>query len=115
MKSSCIDFQTPCETGLLDFHIMTPCIKQSISPYSVRIRENAGKMRTRISPNTNIFYAVIVSVVKIHFRKIFLKVIGYRDLNLVNETFMSSLQSDANGQNYEINIENPDIFFRRFK
>ena len=26
--------------------------------YSVRMRENAGKMRTRITPNTDTFYAV---------------------------------------------------------
>ena len=31
---------------------------RSISPYSVRMRENAGKMRTRITPNTDTFYAV---------------------------------------------------------
>ena len=30
----------------------------SISPYSVQMRENAGKMRTRITPNTGSFYAV---------------------------------------------------------
>ena len=29
------------------------------SPYSVRVRENAGKMRTRITPNTDSFYAVL--------------------------------------------------------
>ena len=29
-----------------------------ISPYSVRMQENAGKMRTRITPNTDTFYAV---------------------------------------------------------
>ena len=29
-----------------------------ISLYSVRMRENAGKMRTRITPNTDTFYAV---------------------------------------------------------
>ena len=33
------------------------CIR-SISPYSVRMRENPGKMWTRISPNTDSFYAV---------------------------------------------------------
>ena len=27
-------------------------------PYSIRMRENAGKMRTRITPNTDSFYAV---------------------------------------------------------
>ena len=32
-----------------------------ISPYSVRMWENAGKMRTRITPNTDTFYAVEVS------------------------------------------------------
>ena len=31
---------------------------RSISPYSVRMRENAGKMRTRITANTDSFYAV---------------------------------------------------------
>ena len=30
----------------------------SISQYSVRMRENSGKMWTRITPNTNSFYAV---------------------------------------------------------
>ena len=29
-----------------------------ISPYSVRMRENAGKMRTEITPNTGSFYTV---------------------------------------------------------
>ena len=32
-----------------------------ISPCSVRMRENAGKMRTRITPNTDTFYAVNVT------------------------------------------------------
>ena len=32
---------------------------RSISPYPVRMRENAGKMRTRITPNTDSFYAVL--------------------------------------------------------
>ena len=31
-----------------------------ISPYSVRMRENAGKIRTRITPNTDTFYAVSI-------------------------------------------------------
>ena len=31
---------------------------QSISPYSVQMWENPGKMRTRITPNTDTFYAV---------------------------------------------------------
>ena len=30
----------------------------SIYPYSVQMRENAGKMRTRITPNTDSFHAV---------------------------------------------------------
>ena len=34
---------------------------RSISPYSVRMRENVGKMQTRITPNTDSFYAVTVS------------------------------------------------------
>ena len=29
-----------------------------ISPYSVQMRKNVGKMRTRITPNTDTFYAV---------------------------------------------------------
>ena len=32
-----------------------------ISLYSVRMRENAGKMRNRITPNTDAFYTVIDS------------------------------------------------------
>ena len=31
-----------------------------ISPYSVRMQENAGKMRTRITPNTDSFYTVVI-------------------------------------------------------
>ena len=31
-----------------------------ISPYSVRMRENVGKMRTRITANTDTFYTVCV-------------------------------------------------------
>ena len=30
-----------------------------ISPYSVQMRENSGKMSTRITPNTDTFYAVL--------------------------------------------------------
>ena len=30
-----------------------------IFPYAVRMRENAGKNQTRISPNTDTFYAVL--------------------------------------------------------
>ena len=33
----------------------TPHFSRSISPYSVRIRENSGKTRTRITPNTDSF------------------------------------------------------------
>ena len=29
-----------------------------VSPYSVQMRENVGKMRTRITPNTDTFYVV---------------------------------------------------------
>ena len=32
--------------------------RDTISPYSVQMRENAGKMRTKITPNTDTFYAV---------------------------------------------------------
>ena len=32
-----------------------------IYPYSLRMRENAGKIRTRITPNTDTFYAVVGS------------------------------------------------------
>ena len=38
-----------------------------ISPYSVRMQENAGKMRTRITPNTDSFYVVNMAVI---FKKI---------------------------------------------
>ena len=33
---------------------------ERFSPYLVRMRENARKMRTRITPNTDTFYAVKV-------------------------------------------------------
>ena len=35
-------------------------IARNISPYSVRMRKNARKIRTRITPNTDTFYAVLV-------------------------------------------------------
>ena len=34
-----------------------------ISPYSAQMRENAGKMRTRITPNTDSFYAVLFTII----------------------------------------------------
>ena len=37
---------------------------RSISPYSVRMRKNAGKMRTRITLNTDSFY-VVNSMIKL--------------------------------------------------
>ena len=33
-----------------------------ISLYSLRMRKNAGKMRTRVTPNTDTFYAVKIGV-----------------------------------------------------
>ena len=36
-----------------------------ISPYPVRMRENKGKMRTRITPNADSFYAVIIHKIEI--------------------------------------------------
>ena len=33
-----------------------------ISPYSVRMRQNAGKMRTRITPNTDTFLAAFITI-----------------------------------------------------
>ena len=33
-----------------------------ISPYSLRMRENAGKMRSRVTQNTDTFYAVKIGV-----------------------------------------------------
>ena len=33
-----------------------------MSPYSLRMRENAGKMPTRVTPNTDPFYAVKTGV-----------------------------------------------------
>ena len=50
---------------LVDIFLAFPRIRTefgeigSISPYSVRMRENEGKVRTRITPNTDSFYAVI--------------------------------------------------------
>ena len=35
-----------------------------ISPYSVQMRENAGKMRTRITPKTDTFYTVKIATKK---------------------------------------------------
>ena len=38
--------------------VFLPDFPRSISPYLVRKRENPRKMRTRITPNTDSFYAV---------------------------------------------------------
>ena len=35
------------------------------TPYSVQMRGNAGKMRTRITPNTDTFYAVFLNILKV--------------------------------------------------
>ena len=34
-------------------------LNSEISPYSARMRKNAGKMRTRVTPNRNTFYTVL--------------------------------------------------------
>ena len=34
---------------------------RSISPYSIQMRKNAGKLRTRITPNTDYFNAVKIT------------------------------------------------------
>ena len=34
-----------------------------ISPYSTRMRENAGKIQTRITSNTETFYALLLKVI----------------------------------------------------
>ena len=44
-------------------------ITQKREFYSVRMRKNAGKMRTRITPNTDIFYAVCISSRSIFIKK----------------------------------------------
>ena len=36
--------------------------RDSITPYSVRMRENTGKMRSRITPNMDTFYAVSLAI-----------------------------------------------------
>ena len=41
----------------------------SISSSLVRIRENKGKMRTRITPNTDNFYVVILGLLPSYFQK----------------------------------------------
>ena len=38
---------------------------RSIFPYSLRMRKNAGKIRTRITPTTDTFYAVYDANIKI--------------------------------------------------
>ena len=35
---------------------------RSITPYSVQMRENTGKMRSRITPNMDTFYAVSLAI-----------------------------------------------------
>ena len=59
--------QNSCYGELKEYH----CVKSvriwsfygpHFSLYSVRMRENAGKMRTRITPNTGTFYAVCLII-----------------------------------------------------
>ena len=44
---------------------------QSISPYSVWMWENVGKMRTRITPNIDTFHSVVFMIIVRSFFKIF--------------------------------------------
>ena len=56
-------------------HIRTEYAEtRSISPYSIQMRENAGKMRTRITLNTDTFQAVNIFL--------FLFTTGWLALNL---------------------------------
>ena len=59
--------------------------RDSISPYSVRMRENPGKMRTRITPNTDSFYALFFIV--INKRKLSNQPPGY---SYANKHYISS-------------------------
>ena len=57
------------------------------------------------------FHRMIISMLKMHFRKLPPKVISYRDLkNFENERFMNSLQSAFNDQNSDY-VQNLDLFF----
>ena len=75
---------------------------ESISPYSVRMRENARKMRTRKTPNTNTFYAVV----KVHrfclWRLNLQKKDFFSDKNIEKSTDSSS--KNYLRQGYEFNL-----------
>ena len=62
IKGSIKTYNTHCVKmsvfGVIMVHIFPAFSLICISPYSVQMRENAGKMRTRITPNTDTFYAV---------------------------------------------------------
>ena len=47
------------------FQVILVCIFPRVFAYSVRMRENAGKMRNRITPNTDTFYVVCIISVKV--------------------------------------------------
>ena len=46
----------------LTFSLIRTEYEEICFPYSVRMRENAEKMRTRITPNTDTFYVVFVNL-----------------------------------------------------
>ena len=71
----------PSQVYLIHFIYQSPALRKKspcsesfwsvcISPYSVLMRENPGKMRTRITPNMNSFYAVQIIHFAIHFHLI---------------------------------------------
>ena len=73
---------------------------QSVSPYLARMRENAEKTQTRITPNTDTFYAVnVISFMKQNR-------IGFRDVfkthpNFYDGTFLPKI---VNGFSHKIPI-----------
>ena len=70
--SSWMLVENQCQKNALASYLRMHCIKKvRIRGYSVQMWKNVGKMRTRITLNTNTFYAVMESMY-IPFRRSFL-------------------------------------------
>ena len=84
-----------------------------ISLYSVQMRENAGKMRTTITPNTNTFYAVPFSPIENFFKKTVTKISMYLLVPFIVQNLKKVLKTDPKLWGRAIFRLLNEIFFRK--
>ena len=104
-----------CSSYCLNSLIKQPtCFKNPENPSCIDLiltKTRSFQSTCVIETGLSDFHRMTISVLKMHFRKLPPKVIGYRYFkNFDNERFITSLQSTLESQNVDY-IKNPDLFF----